>query len=139
MVATLALVLAGCSRDSAGPTGPTLPSTPIESGRAVELRAHVDDPFFQDWLPGNLGNPEDARPILGLARAISEDLESGDAALLRASLLAMPAALDRYRQQPGHQARDETILHAIDICVQEMLSILDGVPYGSNRLSQDRG
>lgn len=136
----MATIVAACSAGSAGgPAGPSMPETSIDPGRAAELRAHVDDAFFQVWLPGLLGNQEDARPIHALAHAVSEDLESGDADLFRKSLLAMPAALERYRQLPGHPARDRTILSAIEICVQEMLSILDGTPNGSERLSEDSG
>jgi hypothetical protein len=140
MVAFLALVLGACADDSAGgPTGPAVPATPIESDRAAVLRAHVEDPFFREWLPGHLQNRDDARPIHALVHRISEDLASLDAALLRESLLAVSPALETYRQRSNGGVEDRVVLRGIELCVQEMLHILDHDADATDQLSQDRG
>ena len=140
IVAFLALVLAACSEDSGGgPTGPALPSTPIEAGLAAVLRTRVEDPFFREWLPGHLQNQDDARPIHALVHEISEDLASLDAALLRRSLLAVPPALETYRQRSNGATQDRVVLRGIELCVEEMLLILDDDPDVTSQLSQDRG
>jgi hypothetical protein len=134
----------GCSSDHpGGPTAPQSPATPIDPALLVDLQRQVNDPFFQTLLPHYLGHQEDARPIHALAHAISEDLQRLDAAALRLSLQAMTRALEEYRERPGHAARDETILHAIEICVQHTLTILDGnrraSPEVLPQLSEDIG
>lgn len=139
-----ACLLVGCSSDRAGgPTAPPDPRVPIDPIVGATLRMHVDDPMFQQWLPGYLGSQDDARLIHSLARVISEDLSSGDAEIVRRSLAAMSEAIQEYRVHPGHAPRDETVLRAIEICVQEILAILDGDRRSSSSASpallEDRG